>query len=49
MLRIYLYMRGYEWKITILMSVPGIGFLLSSKILAEIRDINDYPSSDKLA
>jgi transposase len=47
--RMKFYMKGSERQITILMSVPGIGFVLSSNILTEIGDINDFPSSDKLA
>ena len=32
-----------------MMSVPGIGFVISSNLLAEIGGINDFPSSYKLA
>ncbi len=47
--RMKFYMRGYERKLSILMSVPGIGFVISSNLLAEIGDLNDFLSSDKLA
>ena len=46
--RMKFYMRGYERQLSILMSVPGIGFVISSNLLAEIGVINDFPSSDKL-
>jgi transposase len=47
--RMKFYLRGHERKLRIMMSVPGIGFVISSNLLAEIGDINDFPSSDKLA
>lgn len=47
--RMKFYMRGHERKLRIMMSVPGIGFVISSNLLAEIGDVNDFQSSDKLA
>jgi len=47
--RMKFYLRGHERELGIMMSVPGIGFVISSNLLAEIGDINDFPSSDKLA
>jgi len=47
--RMKIYMRGYERKLNILMSVSGIGFVISSNLLAEIGDINNFLSSDKHA
>jgi len=47
--RMKFYLRGHERKLSIMMSVPGIGFIISSNLLAEIGDINDFASSDKLA
>lgn len=36
-------------EIHILMSIPGIGFVGASTILAEIGNVHDFPNSDKLA
>lgn len=36
-------------KLQILMSVPGIGPIGATTLLAEIGDFNDFPSPDKLA
>jgi len=35
-------------KLEILMSIPGIGYVGSTTILAEIGDVNDFPSPDQL-
>lgn len=36
-------------EVRILMTVPGIGFIGASTILAEVGNIHDFPHSDKLA
>ncbi len=46
---IYHLSRPYGNGLEILMSVPGIGFDLAVKILAEIGDINRFPSPKHLA
>ena len=36
-------------ELKIVMSIPGMGFISSSTILAEIGDVTDFPSADHLA
>jgi transposase len=40
---------GKKEELGILMSIPGFGFVSSATILAEIGDVNDFPSGDHLA
>ena len=41
--------KKFEGAITILMSVPGVSFVLAAGILSEIGDINRFPSPGHLA
>lgn len=41
--------KNYPREMGILMSVPGIGEIGAATLIAEIGDINDFPSGDKLA
>jgi Transposase and inactivated derivatives len=43
------YLKDKENELRILMSVPGIGIVIGSNLLAEIGDIGDFPNPDKLA
>jgi len=47
--RIKFYLKDKENELRILMSVPGIGIVIGSNLLAEIGDIHDFPTADKLA
>ena len=46
--RIKFYLKDKENELRILMSVPGIGIVIGSNLLAEIGDIHDFPTADKL-
>jgi transposase len=41
-------MRKQRRELLILMSVPGIGYIGATTLLAEIGDVRDFPSPDKL-
>lgn len=41
--------KNYPKEMEILMSIPGIGEIGAATLIAEIGDINDFPSGDKLA
>ncbi len=47
--RIKFYLKDKEIELRILMSVPEIGIVIGSNLLAEIGDIHDFPTADKLA
>lgn len=47
--RTKLYLKDKERELRILMSVPGIGFIIASNLLAEIGNIQDFATADKLA
>jgi len=47
--RIKFYLKDKENELRILMSVPEIGIVIGSNLLAEIGDIHDFPTADKLA
>jgi len=46
--RIKFYLKDKENELRILMSVPEIGIIIGSNLLAEIGDIHDFPTADKL-
>lgn len=46
--RISFYLKDKEKELRILMSVPGIGIIIASNLLAEIGNIHDFPNADKL-
>ena len=43
------HLKDKEKELRILISVPGIGFIIASNLLAEIGNIHDFPTADKLA
>jgi len=47
--RIKFYLKDKDNELRILMSVPEIGIVIGSNLLAEIGDIHDFPTADKLA
>lgn len=47
--RVRFYLKDKEKKLRILMSVPGIGLIIASNLLAEIGNIHDFHTADKLA